>query len=104
MKNGAVILLLGAILSAGSAFAQAKNVILFLGDGVGVSSLNAASIYGYGRAQAIYLQRMPRLALADSSSAREWVTDGAAAATAMATGIKTRNGVVAQSASAERDA
>jgi alkaline phosphatase/outer membrane protein assembly factor BamB len=85
------------------AWSQAKNVILFLGDGVGVSSLNAASIYGYGRAQALYLQRMPRLALADSSSAKEWVTDGAAAATAMATGIKTRNGVVSQSASAERD-
>ncbi|HEY6302554.1 MAG TPA: alkaline phosphatase [Terriglobales bacterium] len=94
-----------AIFAIGSlpAWSQAKNVILFLGDGVGVSSLNAASIYGYGRAQALYLQHMPHLALADSSTAKEWVTDGAAAATAIATGIKTRNGVVAQSASAERD-
>jgi alkaline phosphatase len=66
-----------ALLSAGvsSAQAQAKNVILFFGDGAGVSSLNAASLYGYGRAQALYLQRMPNLALADSSTAREWVTD-----------------------------
>ena len=46
---------------------------------------------------------MPHLALADSSTAREWVTDAAAAATAIATGIKSRNGVVSQSASAVRD-
>jgi alkaline phosphatase len=82
---------------------RAKNVILFFGDGVGVSSLNAASIYGYGRPQALYLQKMPNLALADSSSAREWVTDAAAAATAMATGVKSRNGVMSQTASAVKD-
>jgi YVTN family beta-propeller protein len=81
----------------------AKNVILFIGDGAGVSSLNAASIYGYGRAQALYMQSMPHVALADTSTAREWVTDAAAAATAWATGRKGRNGVVSQSPDAERD-
>jgi alkaline phosphatase len=103
MKNEAVIFILGVALSASSTFAQARNVILFFGDGAGVSSLNAASIYGYGKPQALYVQKMPYLALSDTSSAREWVTDGAASATAVATGVKTRNGVVAQSASAERD-
>lgn len=98
-------LLFAAALSISVAAAQtpAKNVIFFLGDGAGISSLNAASIYGYGRAQALYLQRMPGVALADSSTAREWVTDAAAAATAIATGVKSRNGVVSQSASAVRD-
>jgi alkaline phosphatase len=85
------------------AFPQAKNVILFVGDGVGVSSLNAASIYGYGKPQALYIQEMPHLALADTSSAREWVTDAAACASAWATGHKTRNGVVSMSADAEKD-
>jgi YVTN family beta-propeller protein len=84
--------------------APAKNVILFIGDGAGVSSLNAASIYGYGRAQALYMQNMPHMALADTSTAKEWVTDAAAAATAWATGHKGRNGVVSQSPDAERDA
>jgi alkaline phosphatase len=78
-------------------------VILFVGDGAGVSSLNAASIYGYGKARALYLQKMPNLALADTSTAKEWVTDGAACASAWATGHKTRNGVVSMSADAERD-
>jgi alkaline phosphatase len=81
---------------------QTKNVILFVGDGAGISSLNAASIYGYGKPQALYLQKMPHLALADSSTAREWVPDAAASATAWATGYKGRNGVLSQSPAAEQ--
>jgi alkaline phosphatase len=98
-----VALIAALCASAAGTQTRAKNVILFFGDGVGISSLNAASAYGYGRAQALYLQKMPNLALADSSSVREWVTDAAAAATAMATGVKSRNGVVSQTASAVRD-
>jgi alkaline phosphatase len=94
---------LAGMIFAITAFAQAKNVILFIGDGAGVSSLNAASIYGYGKPQALYMQRMPHLALADTSSAREWVTDGSAGATAWATGVKTRNRVVSMFAAAEAD-
>ena len=47
------------------------------------------------------MQKMPHLALADTSTAKEWVTDAAAGATAWATGMKGRNGVVSQSPSAE---
>jgi alkaline phosphatase len=88
--------------AAGPAFGQAKNVILFVGDGVGVSSLNAAGIYGYSKPQALYLQHMPNLALADTSTAKEWVSDAAAGATAWATGHKGRNGVISQTPTAER--
>jgi alkaline phosphatase len=103
MINQTVRTILATTLFAASAFSQAKNVILFIGDGAGVSSLNAASIYGYGKPQALYMNTMPHLALADTSSAKEWVTDGAACASAWATGVKTRNGVVSMSAEAERD-
>jgi alkaline phosphatase len=97
-----ICLLLAAAAITSPAYSQAKNVIL-IGDGAGISSLNAASIYGYGKPQALYIQKMPHLALADTSTAREWVTDGAACASAWATGHKTRNGVVSMSADAERD-
>ena len=54
---------------------RAKNVILFLGDGAGVSSLNAASIFGYGRPQALYLQRIAEsgdaIAQAELADARD---------------------------------
>jgi alkaline phosphatase len=100
--NKLAVLLIAALYSGGTpTWAAAKNVILFIGDGVGVSSLNAASIYGYQRPQALYVQKMPGLALADTSTAKEWVTDAAAGATAWATGMKGRNGVVSQSPSAE---
>ena len=45
---------------------------------------------------------MPHLALVDTSSAKEWVTDAAACASAWATGHKGRNGVVSMSPDAER--
>src|SRR5580704_15247349 len=103
MKPKALLLTMAALFTALPAFPQAKNVILFIGDGAGISSLNAASIVGYGKPQALYVQKMPHLALADTSTAREWVTDGAACASAWATGHKTRNGVMSMSADAERD-
>jgi alkaline phosphatase len=73
---------------------KARNVILFIGDGVGLTSLNAASVFGHGRPQKLFLQKMPHVAWADSSSVSHWVTDAGAAATAIATGKKTANRMV----------
>jgi alkaline phosphatase len=103
MNKQLTVLMLATVASAVPAYPQAKNIILFIGDGAGISSLNAASIYGYGKPQALYIQKMPHVALADTSSAREWVTDAAACASAWATGYKGRNGVVSMSPDAERD-
>lgn len=80
----------------------ARNVILFLGDAAGIRTLNAASIYGYGEPRRLFIQSMPQIALAETSSASEWVTDSAAGMTAIVTGRKTHNGVIAQSDSAAR--
>jgi alkaline phosphatase len=103
MINKIFFLITTTVVSSTPAYSQAKNVILFIGDGAGISSLNAASIYGYGKPQALYVQKMPHLALADTSTAKEWVTDGAACASAWATGRKGRNGVVSMSPDAEKD-
>ena len=103
MHKKLLLLVAAAALGAMPVHSQGKqNVILFVGDGVGVSSLNAASILGHGQPQALYLQKMPHLALADTSTAREWVTDAAASASAWATGHKGRNGVMSMSPDAER--
>jgi alkaline phosphatase len=81
-----------------SLFAQqrAKNVILFLGDAGGLSTLNAASIHGYKEPRALYLQRMPHIGLSETSSTDSWVTDSAAGMTAIVTGRKTANGVLSE--------
>jgi alkaline phosphatase len=102
MKTIAALFMTGFAIAGAPVWGAAKNVILFIGDGAGVSSLNAASIYGYQRPQALYVQKMSHLALADTSTAKQWVTDAAAAATAWATGVKGRNGVVSQSPTAEQ--
>jgi alkaline phosphatase len=80
---------------------HAKNIILILGDGAGLTSLNAASLYGYGAPQSLYLQHMPNIAWVDTSSASEWVTDASACATAYATGVKTNNTVVSETPTAK---
>jgi len=74
----------------------AKNVILFLADGTGISTVHAASVHGHGDAQKLYVQHMPHLGFSETSSASSWVTDSAAGMTAIVTGEKTHNGVVSQ--------
>jgi alkaline phosphatase len=81
---------------------RAKNVILFIGDAGGIPTLNAASIYAHNRPQALYLQSLPHIALVDTSSVDEWVSDSAAGMSAIVTGQKTKNGVLSQSADAIR--
>lgn len=73
---------------------RAKNVILFLGDAGGASTLHAASIYGHNRPQALFIQQMPHLALADTAASNRWVTDSAAGMTAIVTGHKTNNAML----------
>lgn len=103
MQTRAAAFVILTSLCASPIFGQAKNVVLFIGDGAGVSSLNAASIYAHGEARSLYIQNMPNLALADTSTAKEWVTDGAACASAWATGHKGKNGVMSMSPDAEKD-
>jgi alkaline phosphatase len=81
---------------------RAKNIILFLGDAGGIPTLSAASIYGFNEPQRLFIHKMPHIALAETASATQWVTDSAAGMTAIVTGHKTENGVVSQSAEAVR--
>jgi alkaline phosphatase len=89
----------------GLAFAQdgrAKNVVLFLADAGGIPTLHAASVYAHQEPQKLYVHAMPHIALSETSSASRWVTDSAAGMTAIVTGTKTHNGVIAQSSAAVR--
>jgi alkaline phosphatase len=75
---------------------RAKNVIIFLGDAGGIPTISAASIHGYQKPRALYIQRMPHIALSETSSTNSWVTDSAAGMTAIVTGEKTANGVISE--------
>ncbi len=66
----------------------ATNVILVIGDGMGPAQIHAAATASGGR---LALDRLPYTGISRTASANDWVTDSAAAATAMASGHKTRN-------------
>lgn len=101
MRRLVVILLL--LVPAGlAAERRAKNVILFVADAGGIPTINAASLHGYGAPRRLFLQRMPHIALSDTSSASRFVTDSAAGMTAIVTGQKINNNMVGQSATGER--
>ena len=82
--------------------AHARHVILFLADAGGIPTIHAASLLATGSPRGLFVQRMPHIALVDTSAADEWVTDSAAGMTAIVTGRKTNNGVLSQGPDAVR--
>lgn len=102
MRPLSVLLLVLLVPSLFAAERRAKNVILFIGDAGGIPTLHAASAYGHGKPQALFIQSLPHFALVETSPVESWISDSAAGMTAIVTGRKTRNGVLSQSATAVR--
>lgn len=71
-----------------------RNVILFIGDGMGIAHVTAARIRYLGAQGRLYMERMPVLGMSDTYTAEELITDSSAAGTALATGFKTKNGCI----------
>src|SRR5688500_11092495 len=97
-----IVMALRLVPVALSAESKAKNVILFIADAGGTSTIAAASLHGYGAPRRLFIQRMPHIGLSETSSASQLVTDSAAGMTAIVTGERTHNGVIAQSATTVR--
>ncbi|XP_033751098.1 uncharacterized protein LOC117335220 isoform X2 [Pecten maximus] len=78
----------------------AKNVILFIGDGMGVSTVTAARIYkgqrmgNLGEETVLSFEKFPHVALSKIYSVDRQTPDSAATATALMCGVKTNNGVL----------
>ena len=68
-----------------------KNVILMIGDGMGISQITAAM---YTSPNKMNIERLPVVGLHKSYSGDDLITDSAAGATAFACGIKTYNGAI----------
>jgi alkaline phosphatase len=75
-------------------YPPAKNVILFIGDGMGAEHRKAARWFGFGLDGELAMDQLETHGLILTHSANRVITDSAAAATAMATGVKTKNGVI----------
>lgn len=106
------LLLIVAVLSCSSSFGigenatqnneSAKNVILLIGDGMGFPQLTLARIEKSNENLSQYssdnlsMDSMEQTGYVSTFSANSFVTDSAPAATAMATGEKTNNGVISE--------
>lgn len=79
---------------------KARNVIIFIGDGMGVSTLTAGRIFEGqqlgldGESYVAQMDRLPHTALVKTYSHDAQVADSAPTATALVAGVKTKNGVI----------
>ncbi len=87
-----LLALLSAVQSAGGD--APKNVLVFIGDGMGFEHVEAAGMYAEGAAGTLSFESLPFQAQITTYSANSAVTDSAAAGTAIATGTKVNNGVI----------
>ena len=102
-----VLLMCSLVLASGAS--HAKNVIFFLGDGMGISTVTAARIFAGQSAGAtgeeydLAFDRFPHLALIKTYNTNAQVPDSAGTITAITTGEKTRIGVLGVNGSVQRD-
>ena len=80
---------------SGRAAGEAKNVIFFVGDGMGPVTITAARVFKYKEEGALTMDTLPYTARVKTHSLDAQTTDSAAAMAAYMTGIKTRNDVLA---------
>ena len=87
---------------------RAHNVILFIGDGMGVPTVTAARILEGqqqgqpGEEHVLSFERFPWLALAKTYNTNQQVPDSAGTMTAMVTGVKTGAGILSLDETARR--
>lgn len=88
-----VIILSGAAVPKKITPGKAKplNIILFIGDGMGPAQVSAAIA---ASSNPLVFEYFPYSGFAKTSSSDNYITDSAAGATAMACGVKTRNGMI----------
>ena len=76
---------------------RAKNIIFFLGDGMGVNTLTAARIFHAGEEGELAIDTLPESAFVKTFSNDAQVTDSAASMAAYMTGVKQNNNVISMS-------
>ena len=87
----------------------AKNVILFIGDGMGVSTVTATRIFDgqsrgeTGEENTLSFEKFPHVALVKTYNTNQQVSDSAGTATALNTGVKTKAGVLGVGPGADRE-
>ncbi|MDW3683041.1 alkaline phosphatase [Cupriavidus sp. CV2] len=77
---------------------EARNVIFFLGDGMGPTTVTASRIYKYGESGKLNMESLKRTARIKTYSNDAQTTDSAPSMAAYMTGVKMNNEVISMSA------
>lgn len=80
----------------------ARNVIFFLGDGMGVSTVTATRIFAKGVDGQLVMDTLPHTALSRTATADAITADSAGTISAMMSGVNTNNGVLGFGPGCER--
>ncbi|XP_075976859.1 alkaline phosphatase 12 [Anticarsia gemmatalis] len=80
----------------------AKNVILFIGDGMGPNTVTATRIYKGGESHRLVYEKFPHMGLLKTYAANKMVPDSACSATALFSGIKTNKDTMGVDATVQR--
>ncbi|HWW68871.1 MAG TPA: alkaline phosphatase [Duganella sp.] len=96
-KLAAAVALTLACAQAAHAAGEAKNIIFFLGDGMGPTTVTAARIYKYGEDGSLTMDTLERTARIKTFSADAQTTDSAPSMAAYMTGVKMNNEVISMS-------
>ncbi|MEO0122620.1 MAG: alkaline phosphatase [candidate division WOR-3 bacterium] len=73
---------------------QVKNIIFFIGDGMGIAQIQAARIKSKGALGRLNMELMPVTGLVNTCAIDKLITDSGAGGTALASGIKTKIGAI----------
>ncbi|WP_066960158.1 alkaline phosphatase [Microbulbifer sp. Q7] len=99
-KNGAAAIASARDVTINNDRGAARNVILFVGDGMGISTVTAARILAgqlqgqSGEEYQLSFEKMPFAGLIKTYNTNQQTPDSAGTATAMVTGVKTKAGVL----------
>ncbi|VWD21732.1 alkaline phosphatase [Burkholderia lata] len=93
----AALAVAGFACGAAQAAGQAKNVIFFLGDGMGPTTVTASRIYKVGESGQLTMEKLARTARVKTFSNDAQTTDSAPSMAAYMTGVKMNNEVLSMS-------
>lgn len=101
IATSAVALALTASAGDASARGRARNVVLFVGDGMGISTIGATRVFSVGVDGDLVMDQFPHSALSRTADADHITPDSASTMTSMITGVNANSGVIGFGAETE---
>src|SRR5689334_13505409 len=94
LQRSLLALAIGGTITQSVMAADAKNIIFFLGDGMGPATITASRIYKYGEDGSLNMDKLERTARIKTFSNDAQTTDSAPSMAAYMTGVKMNNEVI----------